>query len=41
MTEMSNARTLDAALEPLAPVIRLAETSQRPAELKRLHWNVW
>jgi hypothetical protein len=41
MTEMSNARTLDGALQPLAPVIRLAETSHAPAEVKRLHWNVW
>jgi hypothetical protein len=38
---MSNARTLDGALQPLAPVIRLAETSHAPAEVKRLHWNVW
>jgi len=33
--------TLDEALEPLEPVLRLAGTAPGQVDLKRVQWNIW
>ena len=41
MAALATARTLDGALVPLQPVIRLAEAGRDDALPSRLQWNLW